>query len=247
MKKYTLKNGLQIEYNIKESVVVKHILIEIPGKYDSQFVEAAIWPNQKEEEIIEAQINGYVKQHMPTIAKEIEEIENKEAQEKAIQQELDQNKEHKDKYWKAIIIQWVDKDWNGFIDLVTINDKEWKKTSFSPSRGDLLFDDVEKAQLFFEWIKNQIDVTKIYEEKEKVVDAEETQEEKTLDRDLLQKAFEEWFTYFVNITTEDWKKYAVLHDVENAIKLWMEYDKERWDMIFDNKKEAEEYVEKINA
>lgn len=78
--------------------------------------------------------------------------------------------------------------------------------------------------------------------KYETVETEETQEEKTLDRDLLQKAFEEWFTYFVNITTEDWKKYAVLHDVEEAIKVWMEYDKERWDRIFDNKKEAEEYI-----
>ena len=74
----------------------------------------------------------------------------------------------------------------------------------------------------------------------------ESEEEKQADRTELEKARDAWFKYFVNITTEDGAKHAVIHDIDVAIATMLEYDKPRWDEAFYTKEEAEKYIKEFN-
>jgi len=70
----------------------------------------------------------------------------------------------------------------------------------------------------------------------------ESEEEKQADRTKLEEARDAWFKYFVNITTEDNAKHAVIHDIDVAIATMLEYNSERWDNAFYTKEEAEKYA-----
>lgn len=74
----------------------------------------------------------------------------------------------------------------------------------------------------------------------------ESEEEKQEDRTELEKARDAWFKYFVNITTEDNAKRAVIHDIDVAIATMIEFDAERWDNAFYTKEEAEKYIKEFN-
>ena len=74
----------------------------------------------------------------------------------------------------------------------------------------------------------------------------ESEDQKILDRENLQEAKENGFKYFVNITTEDWQKHAVIHDIDIAIATMIEFDSERWDNAFYTKEEAEKYISTFN-
>ena len=52
----------------------------------------------------------------------------------------------------------------------------------------------------------------------------------------------------MNITTENNKKVAVVHDASTADQnVEIEYDPERWDKFFDTIDEAKKYAEEINS
>jgi hypothetical protein len=75
----------------------------------------------------------------------------------------------------------------------------------------------------------------------------ESKEEKQEDRTELEKARDAWFKYFVNITTEDNAKRAVIHDIDVAIATMIEFDAERWDMLFEDEEQAQKYAKEFNS
>ena len=69
---------------------------------------------------------------------------------------------------------------------------------------------------------------------------------KKWENDALYSLSNEWFKYLVNITTERKKKKATIIEIQIAHSLWMELDPERWDKVFVEYKEAQEYADTFN-
>ena len=75
----------------------------------------------------------------------------------------------------------------------------------------------------------------------------ESEEEKQADRTKLEEARDAWFKYFVNITTEDNAKHAVIHDIDVAIATMLEFDAERNDFCTKSLEHANKYAEIFNT
>lgn len=149
----------------------------------------------------------------------------------------------KEKIKKPVLeIDWFDDEWNEKfvkkekIEIVDIPVMEIKKVEkrIDPNWTTTIIDD-DYLEI------TEKDFYKILRSRK------ETQSEKEIDRKEAQEIIYNK-KYFVNITTENDRKVAVVHDASTADQnVEIEYDPERWDKFFDTIDEAKKYAEEINS